>query len=107
MSRLEQLQSFLKEQPKDEFLRYAIAQEHFKLGDLDKTMEIYTKLINDSPNYSATYYHLGKLHEKNNQNEAAIEIYKKGISITEKNKELHALSELKSALMELELDDLI
>ena len=37
----------------------------------------------------------------------SLKAYKKGIEITTKNKENHALSELKSALLELEFDDLI
>ena len=107
MNRLEQLEAFLKEQPTDEFLRYAIAQEHFKIGHIDKCQSIFETLVKESPEYSATYYHLGKLYEKNGQSKEAISTYKKGIEITLKNKENHALSELKSALLELEFDDLI
>ena len=107
MNRLEQLEAFLKEQPTDDFLRYAIAQEHYKIGNLDTCQSIFEALVKESPEYSATYYHLGKLYEKKGQAEEAISTYKKGIEITIKNKENHALSELKSALLELELDDLI
>ncbi len=107
MNRLEQLETFLKDQPTDEFLRYAIAQEHYKIGNLDTCQSMFETLVEESPEYSATYYHLGKLYEKKGQSEEAISTYKKGIEITMKNKENHALSELKSALLELEFDDLI
>ena len=107
MDRLEQLEQFLKEQPRDEFLRYAIAQEYQKLGILDKSQAMYEQLLKDSPEYTATYYHLGKLYEKIGKKEEAKSIYKLGIELTEKSKEARTNSELKAALLELEYEDLI
>jgi tetratricopeptide (TPR) repeat protein len=107
MNRLEQLLVFLKDQPNDNFLRYALAQEYFKIGEIEKTKTIYETLVNDSPDYSATYFHLGKLYEKMNLTEDAMQCYKNGIEVTFKNGEAHAKSELQAALLELEYDDLI
>lgn len=95
-TRLEQLHELLKAEPKDSFLRYAIATEYLKLGNELKALEFYELVLSDDENYVGTYYHLGKLLEKMNNKDKAIEIYKKGMLIARKVGNNHALSELLS-----------
>jgi tetratricopeptide (TPR) repeat protein len=54
-------------------------------------------LVNEHPDYVGTYYHLGKLHEKEGQKDAAIEVYQKGIAAARLKRDMHALSELQGA----------
>jgi tetratricopeptide (TPR) repeat protein len=104
MSRIEQLLVFLKDSPEDAFLNYALATEYVGLGDDDKAELIFRTLLDKHPDYIATYYHLGKLLERKAEKEEAILIYEKGIEKAKKSSERHSLSELQSALLELQYD---
>jgi tetratricopeptide (TPR) repeat protein len=105
MSRIEQIRQFLQESPNDSFLRYALAQELQKQGDLNAAREAYLWLTENQPSYVATYYHLGKLLITLGEMEAAWGCYNLGIEHAKAAKELHALSELQSAKLELEYED--
>lgn len=102
MSRIEQLKSFLIDSPQDPFLNYALATEFISQNNDADAEEIFKKLVQEQPNYVATYYHYGKLLERKQEREKAIEIYNAGIAMAKANKEQHSLSELQSALLELE-----
>ncbi len=101
MNRLEQLQDFLKEDPNDPFLKYAIATEYKSMNELEKALITFQSLMEAHPNYVPTYYHLGKTLEALNRNEEAIEIYEKGITIAMQMKDMHAARELREALQQL------
>jgi tetratricopeptide (TPR) repeat protein len=104
MSRIAQLLIFLKESPDDPFLNYALATEYVGMGEDEKAEGIFHALIEKHPDYIATYYHLGKLLERKADKENAILIYEKGIEKAKKLQERHSLSELQSALLELQYD---
>ncbi|MGB0839129.1 MAG: hypothetical protein ACPGXL_03255 [Chitinophagales bacterium] len=97
MNRLTQLEAFLKESPKDPFLKYAIALEYLKQNKEDKTLTIFIALTKEHPNYVGTYYHLGKLQEKLGEEETALQTYQKGMVIAEKMNDGHSHGELKGA----------
>jgi len=71
-NRLEKLLEFIKNEPNDEFLKYALATEYLRLNDADKALYYYEDLVTNHPQYSGTYYHLGKLYEALNRKEDAI-----------------------------------
>ncbi len=64
MSRIEQLQLFLKDSPDDSFLVHALALEYLKAGDEIKAKYYFEQNLHKAPQYVATYYHLGKLLER-------------------------------------------
>lgn len=103
--RIAQLQEFLQDTPNDAFLNYALAIEYVGLEKDDLAQPIFEKLIATQPEYTATYYHLGKLLERDEKKDDAENIYKQGIAITMKNREQHALAELQNALTNLWIDD--
>jgi tetratricopeptide (TPR) repeat protein len=105
MQRIEQIKEFLKDSPNDAFLNYALAQEWIKTGDLNAAMDQFLMLIENHPEYLATYYHLGKLYIKLGRKEEAMSIFDTGIDKAKKAGEQHTLSELQSAKLELEYDD--
>ena len=105
MSRLEQIQIFLKDSPTDSFLHYALAQEYSKLGNTEAALAEYLWLAEHHPQYVATYYHLGKLLIGIGKKEAALTWFNLGIEQAKAAKELHSLSELQSAKLELEYED--
>ena len=95
-SRLEKLLEFLKNEPNDEFLQYALATEYLRLNETEKALDYYENLVTNHPDYVGTYYHLGKLYEALNRKEDAIITYEKGMDIARKLRDNHALSELQS-----------
>ena len=92
--RLDKLLAFIHNEPNDEFLKYALATEYLRLNDTDKALSYYEDLVNNHPNYSGTYYHLGKLYEALNRKEDAIRIYETGMQITKAKRDNHAFAEL-------------
>lgn len=104
-SRIEQIKTFLKESPEDAFLNYALAIEYLGINNTNEAKIIFENLIQNNPDYSATYYHFGKLIQNQGNRELAISIFENGIKIADKNKELHAAAELRSALNELLYDE--
>lgn len=103
--RIAQLQEFLIDTPNDAFLNYALAIEYVGMEKDDLALPIFEKLLSEQPEYTATYYHLGKLYERAAKKDDAETIYRKGIAITMKNKEQHAMAELQNALTNLWIDD--
>jgi tetratricopeptide (TPR) repeat protein len=100
ISRLDKLLEFIKSEPNDEFLKYALATEYLRLNQVDKALEYYEDLVTNHPNYSGTYYHLGKLYEALNRKDDAIKIYETGMKITKEKRDNHAFSELQSVYRE-------
>ena len=105
MSRIDQIRQFLQDSPNDSFLRYALAQELQKQGDVEAAKDAYLWLTDNQPSYVATYYHLGKLLIAQGEKEVALAWFNLGIEHAKAAKELHALSELQSAKLELEYED--
>jgi tetratricopeptide (TPR) repeat protein len=96
ISRLDKLLAFIQNEPEDEFLKYALATEYLRLNDTEKALTYYEDLVNNHPNYTGTYYHLGKLYEALNRKEDAISTYEKGMEITKAKRDNHAFSELQA-----------
>jgi len=100
--RLEKLSQFLNDNPKDSFVRFAMALEYIKLND-DATALTYFNLIKqDEPNYVGLYYHFGKLLERQEKYFEARDMYNIGQKVCAQANDQHALSEIKGALDLLE-----
>ena len=104
MSRLEKLESLLQEAPTDSFILFAIAKEYEKMDSFTQAIEYYEKVRSNDAYYVGVYYHLGNAWAELDQKDKAIEIFKKGIEICKTLGDQHALSELKSVLMNIEIE---
>lgn len=100
-TRLKKLLDFLESEPHDPFIKYALATEYLKLNDIENALNFYIDLVDHHPDYTGTYYHLAKLYEALNQTDAAVDIYQRGIKITNEKGERHAYSELQAAYFAL------
>ncbi|RZK38318.1 MAG: tetratricopeptide repeat protein [Pedobacter sp.] len=95
--RLSKLLGFLTEDSNDPFVLYAIATEYNVINDTKNAFHYYFKLIDEHPDYVGTYYHLGKLLEKENEKEKAISTYQTGMLKARAKRDMHAFSELQGA----------
>ena len=105
MSRIKQLEDFLQKEPDDSFLNYALAIEYIGINEKSKAKDIFENIIKRDPDYTATYYHLGKLFQEEKNVDRAEEIYQEGIRLTRMRKEQHKLAELQTALNNMLFDD--
>ncbi|GAL83476.1 hypothetical protein Dfer_1239 [Sporocytophaga myxococcoides] len=95
-SRLELLLQYYKEDPQDPFTIYALAIEYLNT-DVQKSVNYFSILLENHEDYTGTYYHAANLFFKLGQLEKAEEVYKKGLEITFKVKDMKANQELRSA----------
>jgi tetratricopeptide (TPR) repeat protein len=103
-SRIQHLEHIIVDNPNDTFALFALAKEYEKLGDFVKSSQLFENLIIIDVNYIGAYYHLAKVYEQLEEVKKALNIYDSGIKIAKQLNDMHALSELKNAKMNLELD---
>ena len=101
MDRIEKLKEFLSANPQDSFLQHALALEYIKLGNDAAARLLFEEVLNRDENYIGSYYHLGRLLERNGQKEAAVSWYEKGMRKAKENSDQHAFNELQSAYEDL------
>lgn len=103
-NRLSSLLAMLEADPSDSFIRFAIGKEYENLLQYDLALEHFLALKSADPEYIGVYYHLGKLFETLDDSQQALLIYEDGINMAKKLKDFHALSELNSAKVNLEME---
>lgn len=101
MDRIGKIREFLQKQPDDSFLQHALALELIKLGQDEEAGTLFRAILEREPAYLGSYYHLGKLLERQGDNDAAISVYEKGMEMCKAAGDNHALSELRGALEDL------
>ncbi len=104
-NRLELIAEMLEKNPNDTFLNYAAALEYKKDKDPAKAKKLLNRIMEQDPEYLATYYQLGKLLEEEGKNEKAIEVYRKGHKLAKEKNDVKAVGELSEALLILGADD--
>ena len=98
--RLTQLLDFLKADPKDSFLLYAIALEYAGMNDTENSLSWFERLRELNPDYLALYYHYGKTLEKAGRTQDAIPVYQAGINLANAQRNFHTKNELQAALQQ-------
>ena len=99
--RISKLLAFLKDNSKDCFLHHALALEYIKADDDALAKEQFLINLQNDPNYVATYYHLGKLLERNAEKDKAVETYELGMAVAKKANDNHTYNELQAAYEDL------
>lgn len=103
-NRIQRLESLIVDNPNDTFALFALAKEYEKIGKSQDAVQLFEKLLVVDENYIGAYYHLAKVYEHLDEVKKALNIYERGISIATKMNDAHALSELKNAKMNLEME---
>lgn len=101
MDKIPRILAFLEQQPKDNFLRHALALEYVKIGKLVEAKDLFEAILTDSPDYIGSYYHLAKLLEQLQETDLAIQWYEKGLEAAKAAADNHALNELRAAYEDL------
>jgi tetratricopeptide (TPR) repeat protein len=101
MDRIERIVEFLKQQPKDNFLRHALALEYIKLERVEEARDLFMEILTETPDYIGSYYHLAKCLVQLQQINLAIEWYEKGMAAAKLAKDDHAYRELQAAYEDL------
>lgn len=102
--RVKKLEEMIAQDPKDEFVLFALAQECGKTKDYTKAIEYYNRLQNINPDYVGLYYHLAATYILTEDSDQALHTYNKGIETAQKLNDQHALAELKNAKLNFELE---
>lgn len=103
-NRIDTLLDFLKDDPDDSFLIFALAKEYEKIGTKHKAMQILAELRTKDPEYVGLYYHLAALQIDLHQISDALITYDQGIVVAKKLADFHALSELHTAKLNIQID---
>jgi len=101
MNRIEKIHELLQQTPGDNFLRHALALEYIKIDNDKEARILFESILNDSPGYIGSYYHLGKLLERNGEVSLAVEWYEKGMIQAKIANDQHAYNELQAAYEDL------
>lgn len=101
MDRIEKLLGFLRESPQDSFLQHALALEYMKEGNFEGAVSLFREILDRDPGYIGSYYHLGKALENTGDAGEALQVYERGMEMSRKAKDNHALNELRNAYEEL------
>ncbi len=99
--RIEKLKSFLQQSPNDCFLNHALALEYIKMGDDATARNLFEKNLNHDESYVATYYHLGKLLERQGHQQEAEAMYERGMAAAKTAGDMHTYNELQAAYEDL------
>ena len=101
MNRIARITEMLQANPTDCFLRHALALEYIKVGDDVLARELFEAILTKFPDYVGSYYHLGKLLERQGENELAMAWYERGMQAAKAAKDQHSYNELQGVYDEL------
>jgi len=102
--RLARILEMLSNSPNDEFLLFALAQEHKNAGRTNESILAFKNLRTKHPDYVGLYYHYAAVLAVSSHDQAAEEVYKAGIEVAQKVGDQHALAELKNAFLNWQID---
>ena len=101
MDRIATLSEILEQTPNDAFARYGLAMEYSKLGEVDRAMEEFGKLLSAHPDYTAAYFMAAQTLVSANRTDEAKKLLVDGISSARRTGNNHAQSEMTALLDEL------
>ncbi len=101
LSRKQQLEQLLADDPKDSFLRYALAMEHVAGGELPLAVENLQALLGDDPDYVAAHQQCGQLLIQLGKPGEARAVLETGLAAARKANDTHAAEEIQGLLLNL------
>jgi len=101
MSRREQIEAMLAEDPGDVFLRYSLAMEQDKAGDHEASLARFADLTHDDPFYVPAYFMAGQQLARLSRMDEARAVLRDGIEAARVQGNAHAAGEMSEFLASL------
>jgi Flp pilus assembly protein TadD len=93
-ARREQLAQLLTQSPDDVFLRYALAMEIAKEGDLPEAVSQLAAITDDEPDYVPAWFQRGQLLAREGESDQARDVLRQGIDAARRTGDAHAEGEM-------------
>jgi len=90
MSKIESLKQLIEKNPDSLLAQFGLAKEYMEQGDFDLAVTHFREAIRIKPDYTAAFRFLGQSLEKGGKNEEAKEVYRQGVEVAEKTKDIEA-----------------
>lgn len=100
MDRIATFKTFIARTPTDPFPRYGLAMEYKGRGELAEAWAAFSELLEQFPDYVATYLMAGGTLVAMGKKAEAVEIFRRGAGVASKKGDQHARGELESAIAE-------
>src|SRR5436305_12633171 len=100
-TRREKIEAMLKEEPKDQFLRYSLACEYDNEDRTDDSLALFQGLIADQPPHVHSFLRGAQLLVKLDRITDARAMLREGIEAAREQNELHAAGEMGELLASL------
>jgi predicted Zn-dependent protease len=101
MDRIAMLTEVLSRNPSDAFARYGLAMEYSRLGEVERALEEFGKLLSEHPDYTAGYFMAAQTLTSASRTEEAKRMLVNGIAAARRTGNQHAQSEMTAMLEEL------
>ena len=95
------LNEVLSQTPNDAFARYGLAMEYSNIGDVNRALEEFGKLLAVHPDYTAGYFMAAQTLAKVARVQEARKMLIEGIASSQRTGNTHAQSEMTAMLAEL------
>jgi predicted Zn-dependent protease len=105
MDKVAMLSEILAQNSKDAFARYGLAMEYAARGETETSLQEFSKLLTEHPDYTAGYFMAAQTLAKAGRNAEARGRLTEGIASAHRTGNQHALNEMQAMLDELELAD--
>ena len=105
-SRREKIEALLADDPNDAFLRFSLAMELDKEGQLDASAALFRGLMADSQPQVAAFFMLAQQLARQNQSLEAVEVLRAGIEQAEIQGDSHAAGEMREFLAGLDTESM-
>jgi Flp pilus assembly protein TadD len=102
MTRLQQFEAMLADEPNDPELRYALAMEHVSMGDDAGAVRRFEEMFERTPDYPHAYHQAGRTLERLGRLPEARAVLTRGIAVAQKVGDPHAAGEMQELLQMLD-----
>jgi tetratricopeptide (TPR) repeat protein len=98
MTRKEQLEEMLKDEPNDAFLHYGLAMEFVSDGNDLEAVKRFRQLIEVAPEYIPAYHQAGQALLRLQEIKQAHEILNRGVAVARQQGDMHAAEEMQALI---------
>jgi tetratricopeptide (TPR) repeat protein len=100
-TRRDKIESMLAAEPEDVFLRYALAMELEKAGEIEPALQLHAQLVAERPPHIASYFRSAQILAETQQIEQARTFLRDGIEAARAARDFHAAAEMGEMLGDL------